>query len=315
MTESLRAYLRVGARMVTAGLLLLGCGDPTSPGDRPERPIVFIGRTEVPGGDVGEPVLYSVRSDGSGLRVLTSGAGQALNPAWSRDGTRIVFASGTSGGEELWMMNADGSNAAPAGAGLPTCVYSYTRITWAPAEDRVAAECFGETSIITLATGAVSSLSQLSGHSAAYPDWSPDGTLLLFGDAFGSDAFTIRPDGGTVTHVLTEALEATWSPDGGRVAFLGPDSLRRQAIFVANADGSGRRQVTATDTSFVDQGPAWSPDGRWIAFHRRSVLCADVGTPPQRACIPHWSLHVVRADGTGLRRLTPDNLQATRPAW
>ena len=132
---------------------------------------------------------------------------------------------------------------------------------------------------------------------------------------FSPDVSAVAPSGGPVTTVLAGASEATASPDGRSVAFLVRDTSGYDVIHVADADGSRRRRVMAPDPKGFDEGPTWSPDGRWLAFHRRSALCTTVGSPPVRTCIPHWSVYAVRVDGTGLRRLTPDSLQATRPAW
>lgn len=301
-------------------VLLVSCSDPASPpGGANARRIVFVARTEFPGGDVGPPGIYSARGDGSGLRRLTLGAGHAIAPAWSRDGTRIAFASSIDGGTELWLMNADGSDPRRASAGFPSCVYDYTSITWNPTGQRLAAECLGETSVFDLQAGDAYSLSERIGERVFVPDWSSDGALLVFsGDVFnpgGPQAVVVSPEGGTPDPLFGPASDPAWSPDGRLIAFtaVAQGSL---AVHIANRDGSERRQVTFVPASAAaDEGPTWSPDGRWLAFHRRSTLCANVGSPPREVCIPHWSVHVVRADGTGLRKITPDSLQATRPSW
>src|SRR3569833_1932054 len=66
---------------------------------------------------------------------------------------------------------------------------------------------------------------------------------------------------------------------------LGPT---KAALFVAEADGSSERPLLATNS--LDYDPAWSPKGGWIAFTSERNGSAD--------------LYRVRADGTGLQRLT-----------
>ena len=69
-------------------------------------------------------------------------------------------------------------------------------------------------------------------------------------------------------HVIADGLPLVermrWSPDGSRIAFAPFSHLGSVGIYVMNADGSGRRQIT--ETANADGEPAWSPDGRRIAF-------------------------------------------------
>jgi Tol biopolymer transport system component len=71
-------------------------------------------------------------------------------------------------------------------------------------------------------------------------------------------------------------------------------------LWVMNADGSGKRLLTPIATYNVVP-PAWSPDGRTIAFQR-------FGLPPNGG-----GIYVLKADGSGKRRLTSGNGQF--PVW
>lgn len=88
-----------------------------------------------------------------------------------------------------------------------------------------------------------------------------------------------------------------WSPDGSRIAFA---SVRRDGIWVMNADGTSLHRVTTSPT--IDVEPTWSPDGRRLAFVRN---------------VPGYKteIFVVGVDGKGLRRLTSNRGEDFEPDW
>ena len=137
------------------------------------------------------------------------------------------------------------------------------------------------------------------------PRWSPDGTRLAFiserEPKKRPQLYVMPADGGEptrLTDVKHGAGDPVWSPDGTRIAFVSrvggweePEDEeekkkskparvitamkykmngegfvydRRPHIFVIPADGGEPQQITAGD--FSDGSPAWSPDGRSIAF-------------------------------------------------
>ena len=56
--------------------------------------------------------IWIINSDGTGSTQLTKECSRRNNddPSWSPDGNKILFSTGRSGRNELWMMNTDGSN-------------------------------------------------------------------------------------------------------------------------------------------------------------------------------------------------------------
>jgi Tol biopolymer transport system component len=82
----------------------------------------------------------------------------------------------------------------------------------------------------------------------------------------------------------------SWSTGRTRIAFV-----RNADIWVMRHDGSGARRLPGSARGVSDDYPAWSRDGRLIAFASARPYPKGEGG---------HELYVMRADGTGVRRLT-----------
>ncbi len=139
------------------------------------------------------------------------------------------------------------------------------------------------------------------------PAWSRDGRTIVFvswrdgnGEVYAMDADGSGPR--NLTQNPAKDVRPAWSPDGRRIAFVSRRDGNSE-IYVMNADGSGKRNLTRDRAS--DDYPTWSPDGRRIAFLRGRLHSNNPGGRGVRRCYG-YHLYVVNADGSGLRRLTPN---------
>jgi hypothetical protein len=127
----------------------------------------------------------------------------------------------------------------------------------------------------------------------------PPRTIVFSAHPHGSgpaQLFRVQTTGEGLAQITTgrrAATAPTFSPDGKQLLFVRLGS----GIFRVNLDGTGLRRLTAGRR---DSYPAWSRDGRRIAFVR-----------PFRA---DWRVYVMSASGAGERRL-PQAPPAGRPTW
>jgi Tol biopolymer transport system component len=264
-------------------------------------------------------------------------------PVVSSDGSRIAFISDRDGHEDLFVISALGTNE--------------TRLTNTPDEESISGWTVdGKNVVFSVSANDTSRvflidrdggnqriLSRIPGRN---PMISPDGKSLVY-----------MAGSWTVTSLMVSAIDGSharqindgssiawnnhWSPDAKQIAFTGrKDTASKLAVFVVNADGSNRRQVShiAAEEGGA-QWPVWSPDGRQLAFQVNSrtkkntahIWVVDVGTGEARELASHdhpyldetpsWfpdgkriafqsnrtgkmEVWVMNADGTGQRQLT-----------
>ena len=254
---------------------------------------------------IGEnPEIFVAAADGVEQVQLTADPSRDLCPAFTPDGTSIVFCSDRSGAFEIWMMNIDGTDqrqitrtggrmlfpkVSPDGT-----VIAFSGATTADAPD--------EGSDVWLANIDGTGLTQLTTApgSDAYVTWSPDGEQIAWvSHQSGTSEIWVMNADGTNARALTEDSTPKdqlpdWSPDGSQIAYeAGGD------IVVMNADGTDQHTITTDPAD--DFGPAWSPDGTQIAFvstrddpQQHYVINVD-GTEEQqisndgRVAVPDWS--------------------------
>ncbi len=305
MASSFRVLLLVLAMGV------LGCArDAVSPGSESEEPAPSYAKPVPPPPDPLAPPgriafvrvlapfnMEIFRMDATGANVvrLTNRSLQDYTPAWSPDGSRIVFTCAV----EICVMNDDGS-----GIVQLTAIGHAEAPAWSPDGSRIAFHREDETGNwdIYAMNADGGNIGRLTTDPATdgFPDWSPDGSKIAFRQIGGgtSQIFVMNADGSGVVQLTAGPGGSTpaWSPDGARIAF-DSDRTGRGEIYVMEADGTGVMQVTTAGGA----NPDWSLDGTRIVFHATRSRNTDI--------------YAINPDGSREVRLTSSKDAEHSPAW
>ncbi len=270
----MRGLARAVAALAVAGSLAVPAASQAAPFN---GRIAFASDRVAPvQGSAGKFDIFSMNADGSDQRRLTTSPAGDRQPDWSRAGTDLAYTIDKPGSPinfEVARMAADGSGS--------------RQLTTTPA-----------------------------GEASSQPSWRPDGRGILYRRSGPAGAGSIWQMG-----LLGESpalrfgppdvpLYPTWSPDMARVLFTAivtPTGDTDRAIFTMNADGSGLVKLFDV-TGAYDSAPAWSPDGRTIAFESDS----DAGGANPERDMEVWTMG---ADGSDPVQLTRNALHDEGPAW
>lgn len=293
--------------IATVAVILLAAARPAAATYRGANGKLAFVSTEASTPEVPTTHIVTANQDGTGRTDLTpNSTAFELQPDWSPDGRKILFASTRNGDSEIYVMNADGS--------------AQTRLTDNPARDDdaswspngkhiVFASDRDGTAQIYLMKADGSKVRRLT-HDTAFdyqPAFSPDRDKIVFVSTRGGAPalWVMSVDGGNARQLTANELGASapdWSPDGKRIAFFDNCCVPKNSdILVINANGKHAAPLTQSFGNNLD--PSWSPDGQKIAFDHASG--------------PFTDIYVANADGSGVPTAitaTPD-VSEFDPDW
>ena len=224
-----------------------------------------------------EPDLYIIDPRTGAAEALLRAPGVQTNAEFSPDGKRVVYESESGGTSQIFVLKANETT------------QQLTR-----------------------------------GKPGAHdPTWSPDGSQIAFTSkprkGADADIFVMDADGSHILRLVGTARNdghPDWSPDGSRIAFHTrhrdpANGLPTGLIWLVSVRTRALTSLTRSDGPYAAVDPAWSPDGRWVAysmFERSTINGRILRSEP-------W---LMRSNGTHKRRIgghAEANEFSENPTW
>jgi Tol biopolymer transport system component len=259
------------------------------------------------------PLLFVESPDGTRL-AYACGWGDAATPTPSPPGSHPIVG-------DLCIWGPEGQIGPPAAAGANVANPGLLAPdAWSPEGRRLILrdqlligppEPPTQSYLLELDTGKTTRL--LGGMQVGHAQWSRDSEQVAFANELG--LFVVDLATGTSVNVAESVLadepdygvgDFAWAPDGSSIAFtLVAAGHVDSPLYVASADGASARKIGTGAEKL-----RWSPDGQWIALARRGE-----GTDTCKSGAQCSVVHVVRADGSEDRAITPSMADASAPVW
>jgi len=231
-------------------------------------------------------------------------------PVVSPDGSRIAFTSNRGGADDVFVISANSRNERQ----LTHTRESEGNLAWTANGKQILFSIFkDDTSHLYGIDPDGKNQRELASVQGRAPTLSPDGQRLLYmAGTWTATRLMVSALDGTNAQQITDgssiAWNNHWSPDGKLIAFTGRNDPKGElAVFVMNADGSSRRQVTHIPAEEGGaQWPVWSTDGRRLAI--------QVNNRTQKNSAHIWIVDVATGEAQKIAAHVQPYLDET-PSW
>lgn len=247
--------------------------------------------------------VWVMNADGSGQRKI---ADNGLYPRFSADSRRLLYVTSIDESRsEVWVADVDGQDQRR----VVDSDGAARHATWLP--DGSIAFTQGERFKILDTAGRVRIISdnvKLTGNASLNSyRFSPDGSKIAYHQDRVLRVMIANGDHlATITTDLDPSFTSyAWSPDSQKLVYVTGHGGPLPELWVANADGTAPKLVVSGNREHIES-PVWSPDGTAIAFTRRQTGSQTAETS---------EIYFVHPDGSGLQRVTNNNLNEGVMAW
>ncbi|MCA1565583.1 MAG: S9 family peptidase [Acidobacteria bacterium] len=251
-------------------------------------------------------------------------------PRWSPDGRRLAFVATRGEQSGLWVMSPRGERpqqqprfVAPVRSTNFHIPYAGESFVWSPDGRRIAFINASEEAQDGAAAAGASVAATAAGRARRDDPRLVDRirykSRTAFSDTLRTHVWLADVDDPSTPRQLTSGQyydhALTWNPRGDEIAFLSnhetdPEAVNNSDIFAVSTDGRVRR---LTETRGCEYEPAWSPDGKLIAY---TATTRDVTTIDSVAEDAHvWVIDAAGSAAKARELTAAQDRRARSPRW